>query len=175
MGIELWTRLVEPGPDLAEPGERRRARLLAALLVVLVPAGLLSGLVQLAFVPDFAGTFGLMVGALSILFVAWLGSRGAHYRLSALAASAAPVAACIGVAALNPDDRVWYAFMMIGVLLATLFLTTRMAALVGMGTFAAVVACVSCVPGLDGSDRALPPIDPTCASTGRCATTHPSS
>lgn len=153
-----WERLVAPHPAVTEIGERRRAQLLSTLLLIIIGLGLASGVVQLATIPSFVSTFIVMLGALVVLFLAYVLSRSAHPSAAAWVASLAPIAACIAVAVENPDDRVWYAFMMVGVLLASVFLSPRAAATVGAIAVASVVGVVLGVDGMQHSDRYLPPL-----------------
>jgi signal transduction histidine kinase len=129
--------LVEPLVRL-ESVERRKARLLASLLLCVVVLGSLSAVVQLALIPGFGSTFAAMLAALSVLLLAYAGSRTRFYRVSAALAAAAPALACIAVGAKSPDDRVWYAFILIAVILTTLFFSVRTAAWVAVAVFASL-------------------------------------
>ena len=42
---QIWSRLIEPPASITEPGRRQRARLLAALLVCMIPLVILAGIV----------------------------------------------------------------------------------------------------------------------------------
>ena len=153
-----WGPLIRASARLSDLGDRRRAELLAALLLVLVPLGAASAVIQLAVVPAFWATFVLMCGALTMLSVAYALSRTHRYRLGAMIASIAPVGACVGVGVSNSDDRVWYAFMLIGVLFATLFLRMRGAAIVAAATLAATALVVGFTPGYDRPATWVPPL-----------------
>jgi signal transduction histidine kinase len=143
---------------LTDVADRIRARLLAGLLLAIVAAGFLSGVIQLALVPGFLPTFGIMNLALAALAAGYLASRTRHYRVGGAIASLAPLAACLAVAAHNPDDRVWYAFMTLGVLLASVFLSPRATVLVAVLSVTGVLAVAWAVPQLRSPDRVVPPL-----------------
>jgi len=153
-----WERLVAPSPRLDEPADRLRARLLAGLLAVIVPVGLLSGVVQLAVVPGFLPTFLTMCGALGALALAYAASRTSQYRIGGAIAAVAPIAACLAVVVNNPDDRVWYAFMALGVLLASAFLSLAATAAVAALSFGGILVVVAAVPELQDPARFVPPL-----------------
>jgi signal transduction histidine kinase len=153
-----WERVVAPSPRLRDPADQIRARLLAGLLAAIVGAGFLSGVVQLALVPGFLPTFVVMNAALAALGAGYVASRTRHYRVGGAIASLAPLVACLVVGASNPNDRVWYAFMTLGVLLASVFLSLRATALVAGLSIAGVLATVALVPELRAPERYLPPL-----------------
>ena len=144
----MWSRLTEPAAELTTVSARERARWLASLLVVRVPVGFISGLVQLATIPGFAPTFAMMCGALAILTATYAAVRIRYYRVGAWVASLTPVAACAGVGANNPGDQVWYAFMLIGVLLASMLLTLAEACIVAAACIGTAIAVVVATPEL---------------------------
>jgi signal transduction histidine kinase len=131
--------LIEPRTELGAV-ERHKARLLASFLLCLLALGLLSGLTQAAMIPNFQSTFAAMAAALVVISVAYVGSRTRMYRLSAAVAAVAPALACIVIAVRSPDDRVWYGFILITVIIATLFFSVRTAAVVAAAVFA--VLCI---------------------------------
>jgi signal transduction histidine kinase len=155
---QLWDRLVSPSGALVDVGDRRRARLLAGLLVIFGAAGLVVGVVQLALIPGFLTTFAIMLGALAVLGIGYGMARTRHYRAGGLIASLAVMAACLAVGATNPQDRVWYAFLSVSVLVSAIFTSLPLTALVaglGLGGIAAVDLVVA--PLRDPS-RLLPPL-----------------
>jgi signal transduction histidine kinase len=153
-----WEALVSPSPRLEDVADRLRARLLAGLLAVMVLAGFLSGLVQLALVPGFLPTFLIMSLALGVLGLGYLASRTASYRIGGAIAALAPLGACLAVVAQNPDDRVWYAFMGLSVLLASVFLSLRATATVAALALAGIVAMAAVLPELRVPERLVPPL-----------------
>jgi signal transduction histidine kinase len=150
--------LVAPAAGIERSGERRRAQLLAGLLLVLVSLGVLSGLVQLATVPNFLPTFLVMTGALTLLAAAYGVARTRAYRLAAIVTCAAPVAACLAVAVHDPDDPVALSFMVLGVLFASVFLSTRAALLTVVAVLAATAVAAIIAPPLRSPDRVVPAV-----------------
>jgi signal transduction histidine kinase/ActR/RegA family two-component response regulator len=149
---------VEPSAELTDVGDRQRARLLATLLLVLIALGLLSACVQLALVPGFLSTFLLVLGAVAVLGLAYAASRTARYRVGGLIASLTPIGASVGVAIDNPHDHAWYSFMLIGVLLGSIFLATRLAAVIAAATFVIVCLVVVALPELHDVAHFVPPV-----------------
>jgi signal transduction histidine kinase/CheY-like chemotaxis protein len=154
----LWERLVAPSPQLPAIADQMRARLLAGLLLVVVVAGFVSGLIQLALIPGFLTTFLTMNGALAVLAAGYLASRTRHYRVGGALAALAPLLACVLVGAMNPDDRVWYAFLSIGVLLSSIFLSLGTTTAVAVLSFLAILLLAALVPELRRPERLIPPL-----------------
>ena len=153
-----WDTLVAPSESLVEAADRDRARMLAVLLLLLLVGGLTSGWVQLLLVANFAPTFRVMSVGLAGVSLAYALSRTKHYRAAALLASTGVIAACVAVGLRSPDDRVWYAFMMIGVLLASSFLSVRAAAAVALLAFATVAFTVVATGAAAAPRLGLPPL-----------------
>jgi signal transduction histidine kinase len=132
--------LIEPLVALGSV-DRYKARLLASLLLCLLTLGLTSAVVQAFTVPNFEPTLWAISGGLTAIFLAYVGSRTRHYRLSAGVAALALVCACVTTGVRSPDDRVWYGFLLIAVVFAALFFSLKTAMLVAIVVFA--VLCVS--------------------------------
>jgi signal transduction histidine kinase len=137
----MWEALVEPrGPADAE--SRRSARLLATLLVLLIPMGVASALIQLALVPGFLPTFMAMIVALAVLSVAYALARTGRVQAGALLTVGAISAACLGAVSFNAEERLSPAFLLLAILLASALLPLRHAlalALVDAAFLAAIV------------------------------------
>ena len=155
MARAFWDRLVEPWVVL-DSTEHRKARLLAGLLFSLVMLGALSAVIQAVTVPNFRPTLLAMTGALGLLTLAYAGSRTRLYRLSAGLAAAAPALACIAVGVRTPDDRVWYGFILIAVVVASLFFSVRAAAVVAAVIFTALCLLPIWVLELRAPERLIP-------------------
>jgi signal transduction histidine kinase len=136
--------------------DRRRVRLLATSLLALILLGSAVSLVQYALVPSFRERAAPIAAAIFVLALARWGSRSTWYRLSACTACLAPAVACVFVALLNPNDPVWFAFMLIAVVFATMFFNIRMAAVLAGGVFLGLLALVLAVPELRSSEKAVP-------------------
>jgi hypothetical protein len=154
-GRALSTLLIEPVAAL-DSAERRKARLLSALLLCVLALGFTSAVVQAALVPNFGETFAAIAVALAVLCVGYAGSRTRLYRSSAALAAGAPALACIAVGVCNPDDRVWYGFILIAVVVTTLFFSVRTAALVAATLFAILCLLPIWVPELRAPERIVP-------------------
>jgi PAS domain S-box-containing protein len=122
--MAFWTRLVEPASSVEDPGDRRTARLLATLLVVLVPLGLASAVLQLVFVPGFLPIFVAILVALAFLAVAYVLSRGPHHRAGAIVTTVVVTLASLASALAGPRPDVSLSFLLLGPLLASFLLTT---------------------------------------------------
>ena len=125
-----WRWLTEPVATLQASEHRRQARLLASLLVILIPLGLLSITVQLLIVPNFLATFLIVLGGLIVLTLAYLLSRTKYYRLGAVLVSIIPTVVCITTLLIMPTDVMAFGYLLIGVLLSSMFLSIRSTALV---------------------------------------------
>ncbi len=154
----LWERVVAPSAALDDVGDRLRARLLASLLAAILAFGLLSGLVQLALVPGFLPTFRAMLAALAVLAVAYAASRTRAYRLGGALASLAVIATCLAIPTFSPDDHVWYAFLSLGVFIASVFLSLRAAALLAAVAILAVLGMAALVPTLRHPRELVPAV-----------------
>ncbi len=140
-----FERLIEPSAAVTAVEERERARLLAALLLVVVAFGAVTTALQVALVPDFfPATFARVAAALALLAAAYVASRTRAHRVAALVTVAVPLltAALQGYA--HPADVSWWAFMALSPLFATMFLPTRaagvVAALTALTTTAVLLA-----------------------------------
>jgi putative nucleotidyltransferase with HDIG domain len=122
----IWERLVEPAASIREPERRRRARLLSALLATLFMLGLLSTV--LTFSATY-GTLYLGVGATLIMAGAYYLSRTRYYNLAALLMIGTLSGSIFVLVTLNPDPTPLY-FLVLGVLVSSLFLSRRDTALV---------------------------------------------
>ena len=136
-------RLVSSSAAIQDPADRERARLLAGLLLALLVLGLGSGVIQWLLIPGFWPTFRAMLLALAALGGAYAASRTRHFRKAAWAAAIAPIVACTIITRNDPTDAVSGAFMLIGVLFATLFLDSRAALQVACAAFLALLAALA--------------------------------
>ena len=153
----FWQRLVDPSPRVLDVGDRQSARLLASLLLLVIPLGLISAVGQLLRRQDFDGTFAIILSALLALGAAYGFSRTARFRLAGITAASVPVLAGAAVGWSVPDDPVWFGFMVLGPLLASAFLpATWVAALAGLTV--AGIATVLAAAGHVLTDGAVIPI-----------------
>jgi signal transduction histidine kinase len=148
--------LIAPSPSLTDVADRRHAELLAALVLTIVLLGTVSGVVQWLLVPRFAGTLARMLGALTLLTVAYALSRTHRYRAAAVLAALLPAAACYLVAIDNPADHVWYGFCLLGVVVSAALLPVRQAVTIALVIVAGVVAVCLAIESLRESQRMVP-------------------
>ena len=115
----LW-RFIDVSPRYLDLERRRQARLLATLLVSLIPLVTLSiGLHTLA-VPTFGPIFTVVVLTMLALVVALVLNRRGHYNTSAVLTIIATAAACYAAILLPPHELHAYAYLGVNVLLAAL-------------------------------------------------------
>ncbi len=131
-----------PSPAVEGIGERLRARLLATFCVVLIPVGLGSAFVQRLVVPGFEMAFLQILAAVAVFAAIYVLARSRHHCIAARLGAVVPVAMATAIGLSAPEDRIWYAFMVLGVLFAGMFATTRFAVLVAVAG-AASIAVVS--------------------------------
>lgn len=146
----LWRRLTEP-PTSFIGIDRRRARLVTSLLVVLIALGTTSASIQLAVVPGFAPTFAIVMTAVMVLVIAWALVCTGRYVLGAAIVAVLPAIASLIAAATNPHDPLALAFVSLGVVLASFLVSVRIAALIGALAVGAIVVLAFVQPALDGS------------------------
>jgi PAS domain S-box-containing protein len=146
---DLWSRLAEPSPLIVDPAERRTARLLSRLLLVITPLGSFSVVAQLAN----DATLDLFQVALALAIIALLFtyvlSRTRYSRLAALITTLIPTVAGLGVLAADASDPGWFAFMALNPALGSLLLPTRSATVTAGLGLAAVFGASLLEPGLD--------------------------
>ena len=130
--ISIWQRLIEPSASIHTPERRRRARLLSALLVILFLLDLLAIVLLLLTGYPPNGLY-INAGATFILAIAYYLSRTSHYNLSALLAVSTLSGLVFATEAINPDPNLLY-FLILGVLVSSLFLSRRDTALIMAAT-----------------------------------------
>ena len=99
------------------------------LLLVLMAGGALSLIAQLAIVPRSALSIALHIGALILLLPAYWLARQGRYRAGAGVTAATTTAAGLVVIVVNPADTVVYSYLLVPVILASMFLAWRQAVL----------------------------------------------
>lgn len=138
LSIIRW--LIRPSEQLAEVGDRRNAQLLSGLLITVMVLGLLSGIVQLIFVPNFIITFIIVLASVAMLGIAYGLSRTRHYKLGALFASFIPSFGAYINFVQHPDDVIAVGFMLVGVLMASMLLSSRTTMILALLNVMAIIA-----------------------------------
>ncbi|MBI5841870.1 MAG: diguanylate cyclase [Chloroflexi bacterium] len=139
----IWRRLTEPAVSIQQPAQRRRARLLASLLLVLVPLGLVVLVVAAWRIGPLAGQsyppvfFALVLTSIALLAGAYALCHAGHYTLAAALTVGVTSAATFVVVLILPSVPLTVAFMSLGMLTSSLFLSRRVTVLVFAATFAA--------------------------------------
>jgi len=139
-----------PRSRLAEAtaGDRRRGRLLASTIGVLGATGIVCITVQLALVPGFLPTFVAVSAALAVLVVAWGLLRAGRHGAAVLVTAMVPTGGALAASAANPADPIAAAFALLGILLASVFLSIRVTAAVGATAIAGVAVVGAVGPAL---------------------------
>ena len=150
----VWHWLIEPSASIVEPERRLIARLLMAMLLILIILGLLSLTISLLGFYAEAGdteTVGLSfrwitLAAILVLAVGYGLSRTVHYPLAAVLVVITLLIATFLIAIINPDPQFLY-FLVLGGLISSLFLSARATAIVFVVTFIGLLLLPAFVPG----------------------------
>jgi len=134
----VWHWLIEPSASVVDPEDRVQARLLMALLLILVLIGSLSLILALFGVfshpgdPETVGLRNLWITATATLVIAigYALSRTVHYPLAAGLVVVTVLVATFAVAIFNPQNPQYLYFLVIGGLLGSLFLSARMTVII---------------------------------------------
>ncbi len=129
----LWNRLIEPGEAIQEPEQRRRVRLLAGMLVTIIPMTILLLGVATLTEPDLAievmkPRFWLQWGCIGLIIVAYRFSRSKHYTWGAFILVASIYVIGLLVAVNESEPRIVVGLMnylTLCILLGSLFLPLR--------------------------------------------------
>jgi diguanylate cyclase (GGDEF)-like protein/PAS domain S-box-containing protein len=146
----IWRWLTEPHASIRECEHRRRARLLSAFLVVIIPLGVLAVvLTVLEPRPTFSPVKDLllytMMSAVIVLTIAYGLSRTTHIVLSATLAVGVVSAAILITASISRDVLYLY-YLIIAVLMGGLFLSPRGTVLVLAATIAGTLLLATFAP-----------------------------
>jgi PAS domain S-box-containing protein len=147
--------LVAPADSVTDAIERRSARLIASLLAVAAPAGLLTGLLMHGS-GDARFSSGSAVGiyvACVVLFALYAVSRTRYFRVAGVGLVGVTTVFASAVALANPQDPGWYAFAILSPILAGSLLSLRWATIVII-LHAVVISSVAF--SLDGAEPSVP-------------------
>jgi len=138
----IWRLLTDlPVPPTGQ-GTRRQARLLASLLVVLVPLGTVLAVTKRLLVPGFGVTFATVLLGLFGLVGAYVLLRRGHYLWAAYLAVAATTAIPLINILLFPEDVAAAGFLVVPELLAGTLLPERVACALVAAVFASAVSAL---------------------------------
>jgi PAS domain S-box-containing protein len=144
----MAARLTEPSAEIVDRADRRTARLLSTILLLLAPLGLLSALLQL----DGSSPGGLQVAiaaAVVAILLTYRLSRTRHFRVAGAVTSLIPTAGGLGVLAVDTSDPGWFAFMALNPALGTLLVPIRWSVVIASVNQTAVLVAVG-VADVDG-------------------------
>ena len=156
-----WRWLIEPSSAIDGPERRLQARVLMAMLLVLMSLGLLSLILSLlgvyskldeskAVVSAFRW---VTLAAVLILAVEYGLSRTVHFPLAAVLTVGTVLVPIFAVVIISPAVVQYVFFLVIGGVVASLFLSTRMTAIVFIVTFIGSMLLPAFVPGYAGGDN----------------------
>src|SRR5688572_5503721 len=140
---DMWRWLIEPSPAIVEPVGRLQARILMAMLLVVLTLGLLSlTLSALGFYtpPGESKTRvsvfdWITLSVILLLAIEYGLSRSVHFPLAASLAVATVLGATFAMAIINPDNLQFLYFLILGGLISGLFLSARATTIVFVVTF----------------------------------------
>ncbi|MBC7876577.1 MAG: diguanylate cyclase [Anaerolineales bacterium] len=158
---DVWHWLIEPSSAVVEPERRLQARLLMAMLLVLIFLGLLSLTLSLLGVysqpgkPETVGSIydWITIPTLLVLAAAYGLSRGIHYPVAALMTVGVVMIATFGSTILNPQDFRIIFFLILGGLIGSLFLSARATAIIFLVTFIGLFLLPALAIGISTSNN----------------------
>src|SRR5688572_28507862 len=126
---DMWRWLIEPSPAIVEPGARLQARILMAMLLVVINLGLVSlalSVLGLYAPPGESKTeislFDWITMTVVLLLVVEYGlSRSIHFPVAAGLAVGTVLSATFAMAIFTPDNLQFLYFLIIGGLISGLF------------------------------------------------------
>jgi diguanylate cyclase (GGDEF)-like protein len=157
----VWRWLIEPSPSVIGPERRLQARLLMAMLLVLLVVGLLSLTLSLLGVyskpgePKTVGSgFRWITLAAVLLFTIEYGlSRTVHYPLAAALAVCSVLSPTFVIVILNPENLQYIFYLVLGGLFGSLFLSARTTAIVFLVTLIGLLLLPAFAAGFSASNN----------------------
>jgi diguanylate cyclase (GGDEF)-like protein len=136
--VAVCNWLIEPSASVVDPEGRLQARLLTALLLILIMIGSLSMILALFGVysqqgeSETVGVRNLWITAIAtlVMVVEYGISRTVHYPLAAGLVVMTVFSATFTIVLTNPENPQYLYFLVIGGLLGSLFLSARMTAII---------------------------------------------
>jgi diguanylate cyclase (GGDEF)-like protein len=149
----FWHWLTDPSDALQETELRRRARLLSTLLVATLALGMIAVILTILDISSNpgAGQGGLlMIPLYAVLFLAgvYLLSRTRHYHAAAITTVCIFLISTFLAFIFNPAQSISLAFLILGGLISSLFLSTRATVLVFIITMSAISQLPQLVPSM---------------------------
>src|SRR5687768_16866779 len=149
-----WQWLTEPSSAIVQPERRLQARLLMAMLLVLIILDLISLTFSLFGFYDTPGQTAttpelldvIALGVLLLLIIGYKLSRGIHHQLAAVLVIGSLLIASFGAVIINHQDVRILANLVLGGLIAGLFLSARATAFVFVITFLGLLLLTFVLP-----------------------------
>jgi putative nucleotidyltransferase with HDIG domain len=146
----VWRRLTAPSPRLVEPDRRRQAQLLASLLVIIVPLGLISELITvLTIIGPYTG-YVVTLGASVPLAVAYVLARTERFQWGAILTTLTSAVA-VYVGAIREPRAVpggFLDYLFVPLLLSSAFLSRRQILLFSLANLAGLLLLPILVPAI---------------------------
>ncbi len=155
--------LIEPGPDVTDPDDRRRARIFAILLTVALPIAVFAGTYDQVTRGHLGGYLAINVSCYILLTLGWMFSRTRHHNISgaAMALLACGLPFFGALARPDPLEAVQVIhYTSVGVVFASFFFSVReVVAFVGV-MMASAIGVIVLHPALtfDVTGNVLPPL-----------------
>jgi diguanylate cyclase (GGDEF)-like protein len=156
-----WRWLTEPSPSIVQAERRLQARLLMAMLLVLIILDLISLTLSLFGFYDTPGQTKstpelldvIALGALVLFVIGYGLSRGVHHKLAAVLVIGSMLIASFGAVIINHQDVRILANLVLGGLIAGLFLSARATAIVFIITFLGLLLLTFLLPDFSIPDN----------------------
>jgi diguanylate cyclase (GGDEF)-like protein len=156
-----WRWLTEPSPAILQAERRLQARLLMAMLLVLIILDLISLILSLLGFYNSPGQIKrtpelldiITLGALLLFVISYGLSRGVHHQLAAGLVIGSMLIASFGAVIINHQDVRILANLVLGGLIAGLFLSARATALVFIITFLGLLLLTFLLPDFSIADN----------------------
>ncbi len=148
----LWRSLTAPSAAIREPEHRRRARLLSALLILLIPLGTIGALIapvllDPAYRPLEDPFFYASAAGMALLTVSYFLSRSARYQIGAvLALLTISAVTLFGVAVFPQGINTLLIYLAVDILLSSLLLPLYGTILLTLVNLVAVLLLSAIVP-----------------------------
>jgi signal transduction histidine kinase len=130
-GAQRWRALIAPVAGITDLAERRVSQLVAVVALVLSVLTWIALLLGLVLEPAlFYARLAVMLLLQASYALIYLLNRSRHYRVAAFLICAGPVWSNLLVGLETPRDPIWFAFLPVSVVLASVLLSFRASALV---------------------------------------------
>jgi diguanylate cyclase (GGDEF)-like protein len=156
IAIGRW--LVEPSTSIIGPEHRRQARLLMALLLILLLfalLGLISPLLGLYSVPELenSGYTWITLGVLALLVAEYALSRTLYYLWAAILVVVTILGGTFLIMITDPGNDQMPSFLILGGLIGSLFFSARSTAFIFLAAFVGLLLLPAIAPDISSADN----------------------